>query len=326
MDAGILSERTVRRIIAMGPNLEYGEITGIETPDGRRARVLTIGVPLLPDQIQNPANRELLDGLLKSAAVLAQRRGASVLTLGALLSSYAGGGTQLQKWREERKLTITIDNGAANTIATTLEVIRRECPISVSDAVIATVGAKGLIGYGVVKALEGKAKQVIALARERQGKDEEPEALDITPIARADVVVFATSSPRPIITKGNAHLLADAKLVVDVAVPPDVDDTAGVKVARSGLMLLPGDVRNAIDFHFGTHSTEHGSVFLLPACLAQGFVLAATEKFEHASLGARIKSESVAFFAEQCEKLGIKIVTSPLSEPAIYSALQKGAE
>jgi len=325
VNMGVLSERMVRRIIAMGPIFEAGEITGIETDNGQRGRVMTIVVPLLPDQIQDPLNKHLLNALLQSAAVQAQRRGASILNLGALLSSYAGGGTELQKWCNDRGLTITIDNGAAMTIAATLEVIRTENPIPLSKTVLGIVGAKGLIGHGVAKALATEAGKVIEIARSPQEKraGEDP---DLSELAGAQVVVFTTGADHPIVTENNAHFLEKANLVVDVAVPVDVADDAfanypDVRLTRSGMMLLPGDPQSNIDFHFGTYQTEKGMVYLLPACLAQGFILAATGEFQHASRGAKIRTSSVAFFAKQYRKLGLGIVTSELSEPAVFGKL-----
>jgi acyl-phosphate glycerol 3-phosphate acyltransferase len=317
-----LPEKIIRRLIAMAPMLEAAEITGIRTLNGVEGRVLILAIPLLPDQIQDPKYRKVLNALLRSAAVQAQRRGASVLTLGALLSSYSGGGVELQTWCKKRGLTITIDNGAALTVAATVKAITNRGPIPLDQATVAVIGARGLIGRRVTEELEGRAKKVISLAREKSS-DGQVLSLDLSELNETDIVVTATSSPGLIITRDSAYHLKPGALVVDVAVPPDVDDTIvkvrpDVILVRSGLILLPGEPRIGTDFHFGQVDTPNGPVRLVPACLAQGLALAVTREFQHASRGARVRKEDVRFFAEQLEKMGLTVITSDLSEPTVF--------
>lgn len=325
----LATERLLRWFIAKAPVMEAGEITGIVTADGRPGRVLILAVPLLPDQIKDKANRQLLAELLKAAVVQAERQGAKVATLGALLSSESpGGGEELQEWCRQRGLVITIDNGAAMTVAATLELVRLHSPVPLDQAVVATIGARGAIGTTVIRWLRGKVARRISISRQLSIPDD-PDSeliLDLAPISEADIVVCATSADHAIITADESHLIKQGALVVDVAVPPDVSNDAfierpDVTLARSGMMLLPGNPQNRINFHFGTHNTESGTVYLLPACLAQGFILAATGEFGRASRTNDSVMENVPFFVEHYQKLGLRIVTSSMSERTVFSAI-----
>lgn len=314
---GVISERRLEWLIARSPVLETSEITGIHTKDGKLGRVLILAIPLLPHQIQDPAFRPILDALLRAAAVQAQRRGATVLTLGALLSSYSKGGSDLQEWCIERGLTITIDNGAAFTVAATLEVILKKLKrssIKLDQATIAIVGAKGLIGRRLSEELQKKAKKVIPLARERNTKGEKLD-IDLSSLHDVDLVIFATSAPNTIVTKDNVHSINPDAIIVDVAVPPDVAADVEREVVRSGLIRLPGDeLQIAMKFHFG----EEDGVELVPACLVQGFILAATGRFEFASRWMWLRHRDIAFFRRASRLLGIQTVISDLSEPAVF--------
>lgn len=319
---GPLPEKIVRRLIAMAPMLEADEITGIRTTNGREGRVLILAVPLLPEQIQDPMYREALDTLLRCAAVQAQRRGASILTLGALLSSYSGGGVSLQEWCKKRGLSVVIDNGAALTVAATVKAIVDRSPVPLDQATVAVCGARGLIGRRVSEELEGRAKKVISLAREKSS-DGQAVPLDLSGLAEADIVVMATSSPELIITKASIRHLQFGALLVDVAVPPDVDNDIlevrpDIILVRSGLILLPGEPKIRTDLHFGQVDTPDGPVRLVPACLAQGFLLAAKRKFQYASRGARVGKKDVRFLTGLLEEMGLTVITSDLSEPTVF--------
>lgn len=329
MSKRILSERTVNRLLAKGAVMESGEIAGIETCDGQKARVLIFGIFLLPAQIMDPANKSLVDRLLQSAVVLAQRRGATVIGLGALLSSAAKGGSELQKWARQRGLRIVVDNGAAFTAGATIEALESEKKKPLACLRIANIGASGLIGYAIIRYLEGKAKEVMAFARDKKklkgfnGLTGLFGAEEISALEQADVIICNTSSPFPILTTDNSNLIKSKTLVLDVAVPPDFDDEIrktrpDIKLIRCGLILMPGDISTQIDFHFGDIVFGGKERPLVPACLAQTVILGITREYQHASRGAKVLSDDLDFFRRQAEKLGFRIVGSQISEPTLF--------
>lgn len=325
----VFTERDVRRIIRYFPVLESDLITGVKTLDGCEVTVLFIAIPLLPKQIKDPAYSKVLEAMLRAAAVQAQRRGAVILTLGALLSTEGNGGADLQKWATKRGLTITIDNGAPLTIAATIKMIETVVHRPLKECVVATVGASGIIGGTLVRQLARQeiAKSLIAIARSEK-KIEGLKTLLFTSTAleglrEADVVIFTTSSPDYIITKENCHFLKKGAVIIDVAVPRDVDDKVlelrpDLLIYRSGLVVLPGEPSLAIDLHFGTVVRNGREVKLVPACLAGGVAMAAAGKYEHACTGAMIRWETISFFLDAIEMQGFEIVISKVSEPELF--------
>jgi len=371
MDQGHLTEHNARWLIANAKVvLEAGEIVGIETTIGKNVRVPILGIALLPDQIKShlpklmrpieeltqdekeqweealqtdQKRKELLEGLLRSALVQAQRRGAKILGLGALLSSESRGGADLQKYADQRGLTIKVDNGAAFTAVATIIAIERECPIPLTEANIIVIGAYGLIGNIVFRYLKELTSSIVAVGRDPNklrefGDDirtmvmsELFEQDNGSTLARADVIVLCTSSETQIITVENVNLLKYGALVVDVAIPPDFDDAVlkirdDIKLVRSGLILLPGQPTSGVDFHFGYTDIGEKRYPLVPACLAQSILLGLSseeEIKEHVSLAAKIKRESLTFFRQKAKEHGLEIITSDISEPALFSALQR---
>lgn len=346
--SGKISEKTVRELIAKyGKVMEYDQITGIVTKTGRKARVLLKGIALLPDQLlssrKDPRNPELydpkmtavLDNSLKAGAVLSQRGGAVDFGLGALLSSVSpNGGEDLQQWCRDRRLSITIDNGAAFTIGATVAVIRRETAIPLGKAVVANVGASGIIGHGIVNYLRDEVGEILAFARDSRKIDDlagfaktYASSEEFANIGKADIVIFNTNAGK-LLTAENAHLLKKNALVIDVSVPPDVLDEVAevrqdIRLFRSGLIKMPGKPKCKTDLHFGHVFEDSAKIELVPACLVQGVLMALTNDFSHASRGARIRREDVDFFLEVAEREGFEIISSRVSEPTLFSGSNK---
>lgn len=134
------------------------------------------------------------------------------------------------------------------------------------------------------------------------------------------MVVCCTSSPEPIFSRNNSNILRYGCILLDVAYPPDVDerileDRPDLVLIRCGLIRLPGNIESRIDVHFGFQDDQP----LFPACLAQTILLGISKEYEHASLGARVRAESVHHFIELGIREGFAVVVSLWSEPEIYA-------
>lgn len=325
-----ITDKMIKKIIAHGLILEAGEINGIVTDQGEKVKVILLAVPLLPAEIQDEENSSVLENLLTVAALIAKQRGASVIGLGGLLSSYSGGGKKLQDWvdnyhRQYGGLDIIVDNGAAATIAATVIALENESPIKLSEAVVATVGSSGLIGGGLIRYLKDKVKDQIAIAR---SLTKISDLADVAKLAtsdnlsilyEADIDIFATSSPFAIITLENANVLKKDAVVLDVAFPSDFSDDVlkirpDIKLVRCGLILPPGNPQTRIDFHFGKYNGR----FLIPACMTQAIILAVTKEYQHASRSTKISKADIEFYRDQMKECGFKVITSDKSEPVIF--------
>lgn len=323
-----ISERFVRTLLRLCPVIECGEITGIVTKDGRKVRVILLGIIQIPEMIKDAAHNKLLYALLKAAAVLAQRLGATVLGLGGLLSSEARGGKDLDIWCKKRGLTIQVDNGAANTVSATLiALIQALGDRKLSDLTVAALGARGLIGHRLYDTVAREAKESIAFLRGNSSRSDRRINIgtvlssdDLSALSRADIVFCCTSSPDPLITAENCHLLKEGCYLLDVAYPPDVADEIlklrpDVTLIRCGLMKLPGNISCPIDFHFG----QDKGAPLFPACLVEAIILALTQAYEHASLAADVTEADVDFYTEACERFGFKVIAKAHNEQQLYS-------
>ncbi len=373
-----ISERFVRMLLRLCPVMECGEITGIVTKDGRKVRVILLGIIQIPEMIKEvsynkslyalletaailvrgcdkvitaitkgnqgmehvlrrisqaqeklkkSSHNRLLYALLKAAAVLAQRLGATVLGLGGLLSSEARGGKDLDLWCKKRGLTIQIDNGAANTVSATLIALKKVLgDRQLSDLVMAALGARGLIGHRLYDTVARETKESIAFLRGNSSRSDRQINIgtvlssdDLSALSLADIVFCCTSSPEPLITAENCHLLKEGCYLLDVAYPPDVADKIlelrpDVTLIRCGLMKLPGNISCPIDFHFG----QDQGVPLFPACLVEAIILALTQAYEHASLAADVTEDDVDFYTEACKRFGFEVVARKHNEQQLY--------
>jgi len=330
---GTISKRTLRWLVAHAPVFKAGEITGIVDATGKPATVVILAIPMLPDQITAPENKPVVESLLRAAVIHAQRMGATVIDLGALLSSAAKGGSELQKWvKEERQLSIVIDNGGAFTAAATIDALHQVVG-DLTKKRIAVIGASGVIGHAVVKYLSQRfnPEQLMAFGRTRSSVDELKGFADLlgidelkTSLSRADVIILATSAKEPILVPENAFLLKRDAVLLDIAVPADVDDRIlterpDLKLVRCGLIRLPGQAQSNVDFHFG--SVWEGEILhqLFPACLAEGLLLARTGKYENASQSVRITPEVMDWFSKVAERYNYRVIASAVDERGIFS-------
>lgn len=78
-------------------------------------------------------------------------------------------------------------------------------------------------------------------------------------------------------------------------------------------MRPPGPVTSSIDLQFGAG--------LVPACLAETMIMAATGAVERASLGPTTRSTDIAFYLDAGERLGFEIVTRDSRVSEVEGAL-----
>lgn len=337
LDKKVISERDIRRIIRHCPVSESAQVMGIKTLNGFEGVILLFVIPLLPDQIKDPRYSNVLMAMLKAGIIQAQRRGAPVVTFGALLSTVGNGGADLQEWATARGLTIKVDNGAAFTVASTLMMLENIGGRSLSEQNVAIIGATGYIAGTLSRSLTGsfEPKSLTHYVRDER-KITDPDArakcinsADLSGLIEADIVICLTSSPKCIITLENCHFLKQGAIILDVAVPADFDDAVltirpDVKLVRCGLIGLPGDdIELRIDLHFGSFQRNGKTIPCVPACMAQGAMLswANPEDLVHASTGKRIRTEDIEFFVKFAEETGVEVVPSQLVEQDVFQGV-----
>lgn len=330
-DKGTINSKILSHVNNLGFVLECAEITGIVTKENVRVVALILAVPFLPEQIRDKENWGEIQAWLRKAAVQAQRRGATIIGLGGLLSTIGGGGKELADWLEQEGHTIKVDNGAAYTAASTIKAAEMVAPLGLSEMVVADVGARGFIGRAVGEGLKGKVKDIIPVVRDRRAKSDIlidfgtiATTDEIASLRSADMVVLCTNVPGYVIDTSNDSLIKKDAVVLDVAFPPDFDaeilkKRSDITLVRCGLILPPGNPSCQIDFHFGSVLVGGVKHFLIPACLAQCIMRGITGHDNLSPLDRPVVAEDVAFYADIAAKHGFEVVVSQYSEQQIYA-------
>jgi acyl-phosphate glycerol 3-phosphate acyltransferase len=309
---GLVSDRMVRRLARFLRPMKVDDISPVIAADGRRARVYLIGVPLLPDQIRDEPALAVRRAV--EAADLAASLGASVLGLGAYWSVVGNKGVDVQA-----RASIAITNGGAYTAGTVKLAVPRVLDrlqargVDPGRATAAVVGANGVVGFGICRAIVEHVGRLIMLGTdaERLARSRDllakryPSAaieatIDYDALRTVDVIFTATSAPEPVIYPRHVR---PGCVLFDLGRPPDVHpsvaDVPGVEIIPGGVLRLPGGARGHLDLGYGEG--------LVPACLAETVILALDGQHERASLGDRTRVENVDYFAERGAAIGFDV-------------------
>lgn len=303
-----------RLLPRMRPQVQ-DEIRGIQLSDGRELRILIITGAMLPEQIraqQDAAKRMAIRG-----ARLAKHLGAESFGLGAFWSTVGNKGLDVQA----AVPGIAVTNGGAYTAAS----VKAAIPALLSafqtegatlrQSCAAIVGANGVVAFGVARVVAAEVGEVILIGRDEERLERSAKTLrrkyphtlitvstKVSECTRADLVFTATSDPNPVIKP--EHVKPGAWLF-DIGRPADVDeavrDVPGVRIIPGGTVKPPGEMHHHFDMHFGAG--------LVPACMAETMVMSATKAFERKSLGPRTRSENIAFYLREGERLGFEVIT-----------------
>lgn len=323
--ARLVPDRAVRWLSRFVRPMKVDDIHPVRTADGRRARVYLLGVPLLPDQIRSEPDLAVRRAV--QAAHLAENLGATVLGLGAFWSVVGHKGLDVQS-----RSRIAITNGGAYTagsvkMAIPLILARlRTRDVEPARATAAVVGANGVVGFGICRAVVGHVGRLIMVGTDEERLERSKELLqrrhpsavihstaDLDALRDADVIFTATSDPAPVIF---ARHVREGCLILDLGRPADVDASVAavprVEVIPGGILRLPGDPKARLDLGYGPG--------LVPACLAETVILALDRSYERASLGDRTKAEHVDYFITRGAELGFDVVTGRVGDGAPASA------
>ncbi len=313
---GLFSEKAYRWLARLVRPMKVDDWHPIITADGRRARVYLVGAPLLPDQIRGEPALAVRRAV--QAAQLAANLGATVLGLGAYWSVVGNKGVDVQA-----QSPIAITNGGAYTAGT----IKMAVPLMLARlrargadpaaATAAVVGANGVVGFGICRAVVEQVRRLIMVGTDQVRLDRSKELLEkrypgtiieattnLERLREASIIFTATSDPDPVI---HAEHVTSGCLVFDLGRPPDVDESVravpGVEVILGGVVRLPGGPRGRIeDLGYGPQ--------LVPACLAETIIIALDGCYDRVSLGDRTRTEDIDFFVTRAGALGFEVQTA----------------
>ncbi len=258
-------------------------------------------------------DRELALKRITQACRLAQKKGAKIIGLGGLTSSFSRGGLDLVD-----KVNINITTGHAYTgynVTQNVFALTAQMNLDKQNICVGIVGATGSIGSTVAKLLAREGYTNFVLIDLERKHHHFPEVIremkhlndavsieqthQIGTIIKCDIIVAATNAPEALIKSND---LKPGAIVVDDAQPSDVHkdvlDRKDVLVIEAGVTHTPGINNN---FNFGLKSRQDNF-----CCLAEVFILAANEWSEHYVLN-RATIELVDEIAAMGKKLNFSI-------------------
>jgi len=167
-----------------------------------------------------------------------------VIGLGALTASVTNAGQWLIEQPGIRSLITHGDSYAVNLVLEGISEITNRKAISLLHSVVAIVGATGIIGEALSRALSSRTGELILVGR-RIDKLKEIQTViqqgnrnittDVGEVARADIVITATSSPDALIS---AKHLKKGAIVYEVAQPRNVNNR--VVLERPDVLVVDG--------------------------------------------------------------------------------------
>lgn len=239
-----------------------------------------ISIMRMPADVMTPAGKQAI----VEGALLAARRGAAVLSLGALTAPATGGGQRLLRVLPS---TVTVTNGNAYTAAVVLRNVE-EAATFVGlgrKAKVAVVGCTGSVGAAASLLLMEDGYDLILIGRTAERVRHEFKRLEgravmsghFQAVQLADIIVLLTNDTSAQLAPGNVKRGA---VVIDCAQPPNIPasarpgfDLKDVSIVTGGLVIIP---EYTCSYDFGL--ADGTATF---ACLTEAYLFAREGLREH---------------------------------------------
>lgn len=307
---GVPSQAVSRFFSRMWP-LTLSMVTGLhEVKTGKAIPGWIIAVPITAKQLlmdHHTARKRIIQALK-----LAEKRGACLAGLGALLPALTRHGKSLQG-----QTSVALTNGHALTtwaLGETVSQLLTVFGVREREAVIAILGAWGSIGSGTAHLLaqRGVGKLILidrprvydALLNFQQTLEHLSPGIkaqistDKADVREADLIITATNSPGAVLTSAD---LPPGSIVLNDAQPSDVSPEVGTRedvlVVEGGLVTVPG-----IDTHGVLGLPRKEDVF---GCLGETIVLAAHGWQEDYTVG-KLDPTLVEHIGKLAHSMGVK--------------------
>ncbi len=296
-----LPDSLVEAVAAYLPPLYLSRITGGQSPTtGQRVEGILISLGATPRQMMRHDERFTYKQLHR-AALMAERKGARIMGLGAFTSVVGDAGITVA-----HEADIAITSGNSLTVAATLEAAKQAVvkmgATDLTKGKVMIIGATGSIGAVCSRLLAQAIYDVVLVSIE-------PEKLiDLKRTIQAETPgATVTIATRPDEFVGSCDLIVTATsafgqrivdiskckpgaVICDVARPPDISKEEAalrpdVLVIESGEVLISGDIDFGYDIGLPPKTAY--------ACLAETALLAMDGRFEDYTLGRNISMERV---------------------------------
>ena len=271
----------------------------------RTARGKLLVAPFLPGWLDSPRQLALARQKTSAACELAAREQVEVLTLGGFTSIIAATGPI-----QTPGLRITSGNTLTSAMALgQIEAVLAELEVESRELHVAIVGASGDIGTACARALQRRFRQLTLIGRNRHklsllaqnlGASNIEISTDPHAALHAHVIVFATSSPVPLLSEDE---LAPGTIVCDIGFPK----TLGRTRQRSDVLIFPGGIAH-IPFALSIeHVTQLDNPHYLFGCFTEAIVLALSGRLDATpKVGVPVCSDTMSELSKLANELGIQ--------------------
>jgi fatty aldehyde-generating acyl-ACP reductase len=273
-------DKLLIKLFEWTPSFKVKDIAGVgfngtETVDG-----IVVMVPFLPEmkdiRIKEIGNK------IEDAIAISAKEGCTIAALGGFTSIILQG--REQDISEKHGIGLTSGNTlTAAVIVRSVERIAKRFNVDLRQATVAIIGASGDIGSGVTGYFCDKVKSLLLSAR---GMDKLQEVVEKyshlsrcsielfsdrenkNAISQADVVVFATSAYKEIVTLSdfNPHtIVCDASFPLNVKINGNL--RPDVFIYHGGIVSLPFDIDPGVDVGLASTKTFYG-------CQVEGILMA----------------------------------------------------
>jgi predicted amino acid dehydrogenase len=293
------------------PPQYISEITGITSKEtGEAVRGWFVAAPYTPQALHDLALEKVYDKIVDTIN-LAESKGAKIMGLGAHIALVGDAGITISQ-----RVNIPVTTGNSYTVAVAVDSMIEAAnimDITLTEAVVAIVGATGSIGKACARVFADLCSKLILVGRDEsktnavrelcQGQRAEITATSrMDSIYEADIILTVSSAIDTIIKP--AHL-KPGSVVLDVARPRDVSPAVArerddVLVIEGGMVEVPGADAN-FNFDFGFPPKK---AF---ACMVETIALAMEGRYENFTLGREISPEQVRTMREICNRHGFKL-------------------
>jgi len=213
-------------------------------------------------------------GQLKRAGALAAEAGTVGLVLDRLLREALGAGRRVRERTAIARASVSVSSAAVELARGALGELAGRRVLVVGAGKSGELTAQALAAHGVEVVVMSRCPQKAARLAGLDGTAAGLEEL-CSELARADVVLSATSAPQPIITRADLEVAVAGRkgraplLVIDLAVPRDVEPSAR---SLSGVTLLDlDDIQARADANLAARRAHAGRAESLAASEASRF-------------------------------------------------------
>jgi fatty aldehyde-generating acyl-ACP reductase len=304
------------------PPFVMHHIRDISSVTGEKIEGFFIICPLTSKQFMELDEEFVLEKVL-AAVRLSERKGSSIIGLGALAGGTGRGGEKIAE-----KSALPVTNGTSLASATILETVfkaaeLKKIPLKSAKAVIA--GATNAIGQTCAHALAQRvafldlySKSDERLQQLRTSLTDSPAQVCITgrdfaqSVAEADIIIFTTTAVE-VSFKATTRSFKENAVICDVPAPRNVSKEVAearkdILVMDGALLTPPCPIKLRIEHHL-----PEGLVY---ACMAETMTLTMEQRFrEDYSLGFVPNLQKVEEIARLAKKHGFHTSFTSFGEP-----------